>query len=244
MHSPIRNNMYSRLARNALLAAGQVTPNRGLVVVTTLNSRGLRSISIRPARSASRLCDDSSAPLEPKAVSVPRTQPLDYFAEVMIDFNNFRDLLDRFERAHRNGDKMLMKFVSNTLIYEVSMYCAAKELVVYKALERHGFEELVQKSHLRLTQFRDAFIEAESYDTNLDIEGFAESIRTACRGLLEYVENEEKEQYISLFMALTAQERAQLASEYLEARLNAPKRLRPADAAFQHPMDVIVKPTD
>ncbi|KAF8601297.1 hypothetical protein BDV93DRAFT_524883 [Ceratobasidium sp. AG-I] len=174
---------------------------------------------------------------------------LDYYKEIMVDHNNVRDLHKRFVAAYKNKDETLMNNIANTIVHEAALHSDGEELSIYKVLDKHGLHAAAEKDREEHQQVKQAMSVIDSGSIkSLGIDEYANAVEKACQLFIQHAEDEENEQYKQLSAKLTAEEKADLAKDFLKAREMAPSRPHPSapqDGGIgQKLMGTMAKPVD
>ncbi|KAJ1305564.1 hypothetical protein OPQ81_000564 [Rhizoctonia solani] len=174
---------------------------------------------------------------------------LDYFEEIMVDHNNFRDLHARFLSAYDKRDEEEMTKIANTLVREVSVHAIGEEMSIYRVLDEHNLHSISEQDRAAHQVMKEAFKYVDSNSiANLGIDEYANAVERACQPLFEHAQEEENDHYQKLNSILNPLQKSQLATEYLKARSMSPSRPHPSapdsGGMGQKVVGKIVQPVD
>ncbi|CAE6480638.1 unnamed protein product [Rhizoctonia solani] len=197
----------------------------------------------------SRLATFGPRGLNGRFIHPSASSRLDYFEEIMVDHNNFRDLHARFISAYDKRDQDEMTKIANTLVREVSLHAISEEISIYKALDENNLHDCSENDRAAHRVMKEAFkfVDSNSIAT-LGMDKYADAFQRACQALFQHAKEEENDHYQKLSAVLTAPQRSDLAVDYLKARRIVPSRPHPAapdgGGLGQKIVGAIVKPVD
>ncbi|SJX61508.1 uncharacterized protein SRS1_12493 [Sporisorium reilianum f. sp. reilianum] len=150
-------------------------------------------------------------------------------AEIKVDHDNVRDLLDRFTEAHKHKDVEHCSAIVNTIIHEAAVHSDAEEMSVYKLMEKFGMVTTAERDRDDHLHVKQAMSELDEHSISANgLDAYASLVYNACALFLEHALDEEKDQLPRLCSQLTADEEAKAVDDFLHARKLAPTRPHPA----------------
>ena len=106
-----------------------------------------------------------------------------------MDHDNIRDLLKRFNDAHKAGDQDLCEAPVNTIIHEAAVHSDAEELSVYKLMEKLHMTQVAEKDRQDHQNVKQAMAELDTNQiSDAGLDTFAHKVDKACKLFLEHAE--------------------------------------------------------